>query len=81
MVNLNKLIFSLAIALSVAACGKKTEIVPPTAEQAKAEQATAAAKSRESVVYGDQLKALDKAKSTAEEATKATEEKLKQATQ
>jgi len=81
MVKLNKLIFCLAIALSVVACGKNSETAPQKAEQAKADQAASAAKARESVVYGDQLKALDKAKSTAEEATKVTEEKLKQATQ
>lgn len=81
MVKYKQILFGLLVALSVAACGKKAETVTKTAEQAKAEQAASAAKARESVVYGDQLKAMDKAKSTAEDAVKATEEKLKQATQ
>jgi uncharacterized lipoprotein len=81
MVTHKQIILGLLILLSVAACGKKAETATKTAEQAKSEQAASAAKARESVVYGDQLKAMDKAKSSAEDAAKATEEKLKQATQ
>ncbi len=78
MVTLQKITLCIICAVSLTACGKKAET--PTATPADA-KAVSAAKARESVVYGDQLKAMDKAKSTADDAAKATEEKLKQATQ
>jgi hypothetical protein len=81
MVTIKYICLSVLITISISACGKKTEAPAKTAEETKATQAASAAKARESVVYGDQLKAMDKAKTTADDAAKATEEKLKQATQ
>lgn len=81
MVMIKHISICIAVVAGLAGCGKKAETVTKSSEQVKAEQAASAAKARESVVYGDQLKAMDKAKSTADDAAKATEEKLKQATQ
>ena len=81
MVTIKHICIYIAVLAGLTACGKKAEAPAKTAEEAKATQAAAAAQARESVVYGDQLKAMDKAKSTADDAAKATEEKLKQATQ
>ena len=66
------------MALGAAACGKKVD-TPPSAEQAKAEKDAAAKAVRDNPVYGDQFKAMDKAKATADEATKKTEDVLKKA--
>jgi hypothetical protein len=81
MVTIKHISICIAVVAGLVACGKKAETVTKSSEQVKAEQASSAAKARESAVYGDQLKAMDKAKSTADDAAKATEEKLKQATQ
>ena len=74
-------IAAVMLATTLGACGKKAEAPVKTAEQIKAEQEAAAKVARESVVYGEQLKALDKAKeaaAAAEAAAKKTEEALKE---
>jgi len=76
-------IFVLAafmMAVPLGACGKK-ESTPPTAEQAKAEKDASAKTVRENPVYGDQVKAMDKAKAAAAaagEAAKKTDEASKE---
>jgi hypothetical protein len=78
MVTMKQFLFGLGLMLCLAACGKNTEPTPKTAEQAKSEREASAAKARESAVFGDQLKAMDKAKDTADAASKAAEERVKQ---
>ena len=65
----------LALA-SLAACSKKEP--PKTAEQQKVERDAAAKTTRENPVWGEQVKALDKAKAISEKIEKSTEEKLKE---
>ena len=75
-------IAAMMLATTLGACGKKAEAPVKTAEQVKAEQDTAAKAARESVVFGEQMKALDKAKeaaAAAEAAAKKTDEALKEA--
>jgi len=70
----------LILALALGGCGKKAEAPAKTAEQVKAEKDAATKAVRDNPVYGEQFKALDKAKETAaasEEAAKKTEEALK----
>lgn len=78
----NKLIAIAALAiLSLTACGKKAEEAPKTAEQLQVERDKTAKTVRENPVYGDQVKALDKAKATADaagEAKKKTDDALKE---
>lgn len=71
----------LFVALTLAACGKKADAPVKSTEQAKSEKDAATKAVRDNPVYGDQFKALDKAKATAaesEEAAKKTGEALKQ---
>jgi protein involved in sex pheromone biosynthesis len=79
------ILFGLFIALILSACGKKAEDTAnktsKSAEQSKNEREASAAKARDSAVFGDQLKAMDKAKATADESAKATADRLKQANQ
>ncbi len=63
---------TIALAMALTACGKKE--APQTAEQAKAEKDAAAKTVRENPVYGDQVKAMDKAKADTEAAVKKREE-------
>ena len=73
------LIVAVAVAMALGACGKKAEPTK-TADQEKAEKDAATKTVRDNPVYGDQFKALDKAKATAAEAeaaSKKTEEALK----
>ena len=71
----------IVAAMALSACGKKVEApAAQTAEQAKAEKDAATKAVRDNPVYGDQFKALDKAKETAAaagEAGKKTEDALK----
>ena len=67
--------------MALTACGKSETPVEKTAEQLKSEREASAAKSRESVVFGSQLQSMDKAKATADAASKAAEERAKQANQ
>ena len=72
----------IAATIALAGCGKKAEAPVKTSEQIKAEQDAATKATRENAVYGEQLKALDKAKETAAaaaDAAKKTEDALKEA--
>jgi hypothetical protein len=68
-----------ASTLLLAGCGKKDAPLEKSAGQMKAEREASAAKARESAVFGGQLQSMDKAKSTADEASKAAEERAKKA--
>lgn len=59
------------LTMALGACGKK-DSSPQTAEQAKAAQDATAKAVRENPVYGDQVKAMDKAKAAAAAAGEAT---------
>ena len=59
--------------LLACACSKQSE-PPKTAEQIKLERDAATARTRENPVYGDQLKALDKAKSLQDTVNKQAED-------
>lgn len=67
------LMLSSVVMIALAACGKPSE-APKTVEQQKAEKDAATKATRENPVYGDQLKAMDKAKAVTEEANKKREE-------
>ena len=74
------LILASILSIALAACGKKADTPTKTAEQEKVEKDAATKAVRDNPVYGDQFKALDKAKATAaaaDEASKKTEETLK----
>jgi ABC-type glycerol-3-phosphate transport system substrate-binding protein len=73
MVKTSILLSAVAVSLTLAACGKPAD-PPKTAEQQKAEKDAATKTTRENPVYGDQLKAMDKAKAATEEANKKREE-------
>ncbi|MBL8521824.1 MAG: hypothetical protein JNK75_14295 [Betaproteobacteria bacterium] len=73
MVSPSNLLRALAIGVALAACGKPAE-APKSAEQQKAEKDAAIKATRENPVYGDQLKAMDKAKAATEDAAKKREE-------
>lgn len=62
---------ALTMVLALGACSK-TDSTPQTAEQAKAEKDAAAKSVRDNPVYGDQVKAMDKAKAAAAAAGEAT---------
>lgn len=68
----------LVATLALGACGKKDNTVQ-TPEQAKAEKDAAAKAVRDNPVYGDQFKAMDKAKAVTDDATKKSDEALKKA--
>lgn len=71
-------VFIAAAVCAIFACSKTSEApAVRSAAEAKAERDASAAKARESAVFGDQLKAMDKAQATANEAAKATEDRLK----
>ncbi|MBL8514591.1 MAG: hypothetical protein JNJ55_11425 [Betaproteobacteria bacterium] len=71
-------ILTVAALIALTGCGKKEE-ARHTPEQAKAEKDAATKAVRDNPVYGDQFKAMDKAKATADEAAKKTEDVLKKA--
>ena len=58
-------------------CNKKEPV--KTAEEQKAEFDKAAKATRENAVFGEQVKAMDKAKAVTERANELQEEKMKQA--
>ena len=58
-------------------CSKKDPV--KTAEEQKAEFDKAAKATRENAVFGEQVKAMDKAKAVTEKANELQEEKMKQA--
>lgn len=72
----NRTIVALFTALLLVSCSKKEPV--KTAEEQKAELDKAAKITRDNPVYGDQVKALDKAKAVVEKAEKTQEEKLKE---
>ncbi len=78
---INRLLLLIVLALCVAACGKTAEPTEKSAGQLKSEREASAAKARESPVFGDQLKAMDKAKAMADEAAKVADDRLKKADQ
>ncbi len=71
-----RIIVALFTALLLVSCSKKEPV--KTAEEQKAEFDKAAKTTRENPVYGDQVKALDKAKAVVEKAEKTQEEKLRE---
>jgi hypothetical protein len=74
MVNLPKSILLTALLSTVVvlgACGKQSADAPKTSAQIEAERAQSAKTVRDNPVYGDQVKALDKAKATAAAAGEA----------
>ena len=74
MVNA-RIVVTLFTALLLVSCSKKEPV--KTADEQKAELDKAAKTTRDNTVWGDQVKAMDKAKAVTEEANKAQEEKLK----
>ncbi len=81
--SLIALSLALSFALSLFACGKKTEetankiTTAKTADQVKAEKAASDKVVRDNPVYGDQVKALDAAKEAAKAAEAQTTEAAK----
>ena len=71
-----RIMVALFTTLLLVSCSKKEPV--KTAEEQKAELDKAAKTTRENPVYGDQVKALDKAKAVVEKAEKTQEEKLKE---
>ena len=67
-------LFAIFLMLS---CSKKEPV--KTAEEQKAEFDKAAKATRENAVFGEQVKAMDKAKAVTEKANELQEEKMKQA--
>ncbi len=75
-----RIVIALLAALLLISCSKKEPV--KTTEQQKMEMDQAAKVTRENTVWGDQVKALDKAKDTAAaaaDATKKTDDALKKA--
>ena len=64
----------LLAAITSVSCSKKEPV--KTADEQKAEKDKATTMSRDNPVYGDQLKAMDKAKKDTEKASQTAEEKL-----
>jgi mRNA-degrading endonuclease toxin of MazEF toxin-antitoxin module len=62
VVTIAKILLLICVALATTACSKKVEEKPKTAEQTQAEKAAAEKMVRDNPVYGEQIKALDKAK-------------------
>ena len=61
MVAMTKISLLMCAVITMAACSKKVEDKPKKAEQTQAEKAAAEKMVRDNPVYGEQLKALDKA--------------------
>jgi mRNA-degrading endonuclease toxin of MazEF toxin-antitoxin module len=57
-----KILLLICLALTITACLKKVEDKPKSAEQTQTEKAAAEKMVRDNPVYGEQIKALDKAK-------------------
>ena len=64
MVAKAKILLLIGLALTVAACSKKADDKPKANEQIQAEKAAAEKMVRDNPVYGEKIKALDKAKET-----------------
>ena len=67
------------LVLLAAGCSKSEQPATNNGAALKADTADAAKKARESVVFGDQLKSMDKAKDAADAASKAAEDRAKKA--
>ena len=65
------------VAVLLGGCGKG----PTTAEPSDKQRAESREKAKESPVFGTQVQALDKAKTTADEAAKVAEDRAKKADQ
>ena len=70
-------VVALFATLLMLSCSKKEPV--KTAEEQKAEFDKAAKATRENAVFGEQVKAMDKAKAVTEKANELQEEKMKQA--
>lgn len=70
-------VVALFATLLMVSCSKKEPV--KTAEEQKAEFDKAAKATRENAVFGEQVKAMDKAKAVTEKANELQEEKMKQA--
>lgn len=57
-----KILLLICFAFAITACSKKVEDKAKSIEQTQAENAAAAKMVRDNPVYGEQIKALDKAK-------------------
>lgn len=75
MVKMHLVVLLLALSM-MASCSKKEPA--KTAEQQKVELDAAAKTTRENPVWGEQVKAVDKAKAVVEKVEKTQEEKLKE---
>ena len=76
-------VLTFVFAISLSACSKKTEELPKSAEQLKTEKAATDKTVRDNAVYGNQIKALDKAKDVqkvADEQAAETAKKIDEAT-
>ncbi len=83
MVIFLRLMVAILAALSITACSKKAEDKPKTTEQLQAEKAATDKAVRDNVVYGNQIKALDKAKDvqkTVDAQAEAQAKKIDEAT-
>ena len=69
-----QLVVAMFAALLLVSCSKKEPV--KTADEQKAEKDQATKMTRDNPVYGDQLKAMDKAKKDTEKASQTAEEKL-----
>ena len=76
VIFLRMMVATLAV-LSITACSKKVEDKPKTAEQLQAEKVAADKAVRDNVVYGNQIKALDKAKDVQKTVDAQAEEQAK----
>ena len=69
-----RLVVALFMGCLLVSCGKQEPV--KTADEQKVEKDKAAKMTRDNPVYGDQLKAMDKAKKDTEKAGQTAEEKL-----
>lgn len=76
VIFLRMMVATLAV-LSITACSKKAEDKPKTAEQLQAEKVATDKAVRDNVVYGNQIKALDKAKDVQKTVDAQAEEQAK----
>ena len=77
MVIFLRMMVAMLAVLSITACSKKVEDKPKTAEQLQAEKVAADKAVRDNVVYGNQIKALDKAKDVQKTVDAQAEEQAK----
>ena len=73
----NGIMVAVFAAILLVSCSKKEPV--KTAEQQKKELDAAAKSTRDSPVWGEQVKSIDKAKAVTEKAVETAEEKVKEA--